>query len=265
MERAGAQLLKLSGCGRVVSGELAKDQANVAVAATRELRLCHAALEGEQDQICATADAEFAEEIGNMKFYGALGDIELAGDFFVGKILEERVQDFLLAAAEISDGIGFEAAALTGKDGIHEAGKHGARNPESAIGDQRKSTDQLITRFRVREKTLNTKAQKLIAVGVRVLFADDDEACLGMTFEKIGQKSASSGARGMAINDVNLRDGRFKITHIGCESGFELLDDDFEWSLRQDTFELAQHKRVRRENANRHLGTCSLGSHCVPA
>ena len=188
-----------------------------------------------------------------MKFYSALCDVELASDFFVGKILEERVQDFLFAPAEIGDRIGFEAATLTGKDRVHEAGKHRARNPESAVGDQRQSADQLITRFRVREKTLNTKAQKLIAVSVRVLFANDDEACLGMTFEKVGQKSASSGARGMAINDVNLRDGRLEITHIGCESGFELLDGDFEWSLRQDAFELAQHKRVRREDANRHL------------
>ena len=44
----------------------------------------HAALEGEQDQICAAANAEFAEEIGDVKFYGAFGDVEFAGDFFCG-------------------------------------------------------------------------------------------------------------------------------------------------------------------------------------
>ena len=91
--------------------------------ARKRLRRRHAALESEKDQIGAAADAEFAEEIGDVKFYGALGDVEFAGDFFVGKIFEERVQDFLLAAAEIGDGIGFEAAALIREDGIHESGQ----------------------------------------------------------------------------------------------------------------------------------------------
>ncbi len=54
----------------------------------------------------------------------------------------------------------------------------------------------------------------------------------------------------MAINDVNLGDGRFEIAHVGRERGFELLDDDFKLSLRQDAFELAQHQGVRRQDAN---------------
>jgi hypothetical protein len=203
------------------------------------LRLRHAALEGEKNQIGATADAEFAEEIGNVKFYGAFGDVEFAGDFFVGKIFEQRVQDFLFAAAEIGDGIGFETATLTGKDGINKAGKDRARDPESSIGDQRQSADQLIAGFRVREKTLNTETQELIAVGVRVLFADDDQARLGMTFKKIGQKCACRRPCGMSIDDVNLSNGRFEIAHVGRERRFELLDHDFEGSLRQDAFELA--------------------------
>ena len=56
-----------------------------------------------------------------MKLYGSLGDVELAGDFLVGKIFEEGVEDFLLAAAEIGDGIGFEAAALIREDGVDES------------------------------------------------------------------------------------------------------------------------------------------------
>ena len=74
-----------------------------------------------------------------------------------------------------------------------------------------------------------------------------------MSFEKIGQESASGGAGGVPIDDVDLRDGRLEIAHIGRESGFELLDDDFELSLRQDAFELAQHQGMGREDANRHL------------
>jgi hypothetical protein len=62
-----------------------------------------------------------------VEFYGTLGNVEFAGDFLVGKIFEERIQYFLLATAEIGDGIGFETAALTGKDGIDEAGKDGTR------------------------------------------------------------------------------------------------------------------------------------------
>ena len=185
-----------------------------------------------------------------MKFYGALGDVEFAGDFLVGKIFEQRVQNFLLAAAEIGDGIRFEAAALTRENGIHEAGKDRAGNPESPVGDEGQGTDQLIARLRVREQTLNTETQELVAVGVRVLFADDDKARFGMTFENVGQKSARSGTRGMAINDVNLRDGRFKIAHVRRERGFELLDDDFKLRFRQDAFELAQHQGMRREDAN---------------
>jgi hypothetical protein len=196
------------------------------------LRLRHTALESEKNQIGAAADAEFAEEIGDMKFYGAFGDVEFAGDLFVGKIFEKRVQDFLFAAAEIGDGIGFETAPLTGKYGIDKAGKDRARDPESSIGDQRQSADQLIAGFRVGEQTLNTETQELIAVGVRVLFADDDQARLGMTFEKIGQKCACRRPRGMPIDDVNLGNGRFESAHVGRQRGFELLDDDFEWRLR---------------------------------
>ena len=91
----------------------------------------------------------------------------------------------------------------------------------------------------------------MVAIGVRVLFADDDKARLGMTFEKVGQESARSGTRGMSIDDVHLCDWRLEIAHVGRESGFELLDDDFKLSLRQDAFELAQHQRVRRQDANR--------------
>lgn len=185
-----------------------------------------------------------------MEFHGALGNVEFAGDFLVGEIFEKRIQHFLLAAAEIGDGIGFEPAALAGEDGIDEAGKDGARNPETAVGDKRQSADQLIAGFGVSEKTLNAEAQELIAVGVGMLFADDDEARFRMAFEKIGQKSAGSRARGVPVDYVNLRDGRLEIAHVWRERGLELLDDDFEWSLRQDAFELAQHQGMRREDAN---------------
>ena len=73
----------------------------------RGLRSRHASLEGEKDQIGTAANAEFAEEIGDVEFNSALGNVELAGDFLVGEIFEKRIEYFLLAAAEIGDGIGF--------------------------------------------------------------------------------------------------------------------------------------------------------------
>ena len=225
----------------------------------------HAALEGEEDQVCTAADAEFAEQVGNVKFHSTLGDVEFASDFLVGKIFEQGVEDLLLATTEIGNGIGFETAALIREDGIDESGKDRARNPETAAGYERQRTNQLIAGFRVGKKTLNAEAEELIAIGVGVLFANDDEARFRMTFEKIGQKSAGGGTCGMAINDVDLRGGRFEIAHVWSERGFKLLDDDFELRLRQNAFELAQHQGVRRQDANSWFGTCSLGSHYVPA
>src|SRR5215475_14228519 len=77
-----------------------------------------AALEGQEDEIGAAADTEFVEQVGDVKLDGALGDIEFAGNFLVREIFEERIEDFLLAAAEIGDGICFQAAVLIGKYGI---------------------------------------------------------------------------------------------------------------------------------------------------
>src|SRR5580692_2472694 len=120
------------------------------VAAARDsLRLRHAALEGEKNQVGTAADSEFAEEIGDVKLYGAFGDVEFAGDFFVGKIFEERIQDLLLATAEIGDGIGFEAAPLIREDRIHESGKDRARDPKTTAGYKRQRADQLLAGFRV--------------------------------------------------------------------------------------------------------------------
>ena len=225
------------------------------------LRGRHAPLEGEEDQVGAAADTEFAEKIRDVEFYGALGDVEFAGDLFIREIFEERIENFLFATAEIGDGIGLEAAALTGEDRVHKTGEDGARNPETAIGNQRQRADELLAGFGVSQKTLHAETEELVTIGVRVLLADDDEAGFGVSFEKIGQESAGSGARGMAVDYVNLSDGRLEIAHVGSECRFELLDDDFEMRLRQNALELAQHQRVRREDTNRQFGRCALGSH----
>jgi hypothetical protein len=99
------------------------------------LTLGHAALEGQEDQVGAAANAKFAEQVGDVKFYGALGNVQTAANFFVGKIFEEGIENFLFAAAQIGDGIGFQAAALPGKYGVHETGKELPGNPETTDGD----------------------------------------------------------------------------------------------------------------------------------
>ena len=188
-----------------------------------------------------------------MEFYGALGDVEFAGDLLVGEILEERIENFLFAAAKIGDGIGFEAARLAGKNGVNKARENGARYPEAAGSDERKSADELIAGFGVGEDAFYTEAEEREAVGVLMSFADDDEASVGMAFENIGEERPGGLTSGVGIDDVNLSFRRFEGAEIGSESGFELLGDDFEIGLGQNAFELAQHQRVRREQADRKL------------
>jgi hypothetical protein len=200
-----------------------------------------------------------------VKLHGAFRDVEFAGNFLVGEIFEKRIENFLLAAAKIGDGIRFQAAPLPGEDGIHETGEKLARNPEAATGDQGKSADQLIASFDVSEKALHAQAQERKTVGFVVLFADDNEAGFGMAFENIGEERAGGGLRGMRINDVNLCLRRLEITQIWRKRGLQLLGNDLERRLRKNALKLAQHQGVRREDANRQFGGCPFRSHCLPA
>src|ERR1700738_5362893 len=90
---------------------------------TEMLALRHAALKGQEDEVGAVANAKFAEQIGDVKFYGTFRDIQTAANFFIGKIFEERIENFLFAATQIGDGVGFQAPALSGKYGVHETRK----------------------------------------------------------------------------------------------------------------------------------------------
>jgi hypothetical protein len=221
----------------------------------------HAALEGQEDKVSAAADAEFIEQVGDVEFNSALGDVELAGDFLVGEVFEKRIQNFLFATAQVGDRIRFEAAGLARKDGVHETGENGAWYPKAAGGDERQSAHQLVASFGVSEDAFYAKAKQRKAGGVLVLFADDDEASIGVAFENIGEQCASGLAGGVRIDNVDLCLGWFKRTEIGSESGFELLGDDFEVGFGQKAFELAQHERMRREQANRQLRTRTFSSH----
>jgi len=149
-----------------------------------------------------------------VEFYGALSDVELAGNFLVRKIFEERIENFLFAAAEVGDRVSLQAARLIRKNGIHEAGKNGTRNPEATVGDKWQGSNELFACFFVSENSLNTQAQQRKVVGILMLIADNDEARIRVAFEKIRQKGSSGLAGGMCVNDVNLRFRRFEIAKV---------------------------------------------------
>ena len=211
----------------------------------------HATLESKEDEVGAAANAEFVEQIRNVELHGTLGNVELAGDFFVGEIFKERVEDFLFAAAEIGDGIGFEAARLAREDRIDEAGKNGPRHPETATGDERKSAHELIAGFGVGEDAFYAETKQGEAVRILMSFADNDEPRVGIALKNIRKQRARGLASGVRIDDIDLGFRRFERAKIGSESGLQLLADDFEIGLGQNAFELTQHQRMWREQANR--------------
>jgi len=227
--------------------------------------LRQAALKGKQNEVGTAAHAELTEQVRNVKLHSAFRNVKLAGNLFVGKIFEQRIENFLLAAAEIRYGIGLQPTSLTREDGIDETGEKLARNPESAAGNKRESADQLVPGFNVREKAFHTETKERKAIGIVVLLADDDEASLGIAFEKIGQKRAGGGLCGMSVNDVNLGARRLKGAQVRRKGGFQLLENNLELGLCQNAFELAQHQRMRREDANRQFGRSAFRSHCSPA
>src|SRR5260370_40858133 len=123
--------------------------------------LRQAALKGKQNEVGTTAHAELTEQVRNVKLHSAFRNVELAGNLFVGKIFEQRIENFLLAAAEIRYGIGLQPTPLTREVGIAETGEKLARNPESAADNNRERADQLVPGFTVPEKAFHTKANDL--------------------------------------------------------------------------------------------------------
>jgi hypothetical protein len=123
----------------------------------------------------------------------------------------------------------------------------------------------LVPGFNVSEKAFHSETQEGKAIGIVVLLADDDEASLGMAFENIGQEGAGGRLCGMSVNDVNLGARRLKGAQVRRKGGFQLLENNFELGLCQNAFELAQHQRMRREDANRQFGGIPFGSHYLPA
>lgn len=186
-----------------------------------------------------------------MELYGALGNIEFAGDFLVGEILEKRVENLLFAAAKIGDGFGLETPALTGEDGVDETRKHGTGHPEAALGNERKSAGKLVASFGVREDTFYAETQQRVGVGFVDGIAHDDEARVSVAFQDVGEQSTGGLARGMRVNDEDLSARRLKIAQVGGQGGFELLGNDLELrGFAKKTLKFAQNERVWGQQAD---------------
>ena len=81
-------------------------------------------------------------------------------------------------------------------------------------------------------------------------FPNNDQAGVGMTLENIGEQRAGSLAGSVGVYYIDLSFGRFERAKIGRQGGLELLGDDLEILLGQNALELAQHKRMWREQAD---------------
>ena len=97
-----------------------------------ELRSGAAALVAEKNQVGAAAHAKFREQVRNVEFNGAFGNVQAIGNFFIGEIFEQAVQNFLLAAAEFGGRIAAQAAALRAAENrIDEPRKNRRAAPKS--------------------------------------------------------------------------------------------------------------------------------------
>ncbi len=107
-------------------GEDAKQQISGLRPFEMVLNLGHTALKGQKNKVSPAANSKLIEQVGDVEFNGAFRNVKLAGDFFVGKIFEKRIENFLFAAAEVGDGLSFETTSLAGQNGIDEAREHGS-------------------------------------------------------------------------------------------------------------------------------------------
>src|SRR5258708_24841977 len=112
--------------------------------------LRQAALKGKKNEVGTAAHTELTEQVRNVKLHSAFRNVELAGNLFVGKIFEQRIENFLLAAAEIRDGIRLQTTTRAGKERVNDTGDALPQQPESSAGNKRFSADQFISAFDVR-------------------------------------------------------------------------------------------------------------------
>src|SRR5882672_4695512 len=120
-----------------------------------DLRCSATLLVTKQDKVGSAANSKFAQQVRYVKFHSSFGDIELVPDLLVGQVLQQRIQHFLFAAAQIGGRVSLQAAAVRPtQDGVDKTGEYGARNPESSIGDQRQCERQLLPGFFIGKQPL---------------------------------------------------------------------------------------------------------------
>jgi hypothetical protein len=78
-----------------------------------------------------------------VELHRPLGNVQAIGNFFVGQVLEQPVEDVLFASAQLA-GISPEPTPVRGtQNRIHEARKHLARDPKAAVRNRRQRPREL--------------------------------------------------------------------------------------------------------------------------
>src|ERR1700694_4129997 len=91
----------------------------------------------KQDEVGPAADSKLAQQVRDVKFYSAFGDVEFVSNLLVGQVFKQTIQDFLFAAAQVGRSVCLQAAAVRpAQDRVDKPGKYGAGNPKSSVGDQ---------------------------------------------------------------------------------------------------------------------------------
>src|SRR3984893_6745643 len=124
-------------------------------------------LVAQQDQVGPAPHAELGEQVGNMEFHRALGDMQTVREFFIGQIFEQAAQHLLLALAELGRGIRTHPAPLGAlQDRVHETGEYVARDPESSSRYPQQSAGKLFARLRIVQDSLHSLTEQSKAVGL---------------------------------------------------------------------------------------------------
>ena len=139
-----------------------------------------AGLEAKQDQIRASADAELQQEIRNVEFHRPLGNVQAIGNFLVDQVLEQPIEHFLFASAQLAGTISSETTPLRcAQNRIHEKGKHLARNPKAAVGNQQQRTRELPMSLLAIQDALYTLPQQRVALRLFQLFPTTSSFAVG--------------------------------------------------------------------------------------
>ena len=126
-----------------------------------------------------------------MEFHGPQGDVEFASDLFVGELLEQCVQYFLLTAGDFGRRFDLQVEAKgSPQHQFHKARKHRTRHPEPSLGNQRQSMCQLLSRLVKRKQSPDPHVKERIGFGGFKFVGDNDDSRRGVLAKDIRDQVA---------------------------------------------------------------------------